>query len=54
MRLSEKFPVAFSKFVATLSVEDQVWVRHLRSLHGMEKHKPSEWRTLLDAVKSAG
>jgi hypothetical protein len=52
MRLSDDFPVAFDRFTASLAVSDQVWVTHLRMLHGAEKHRPSEWRALLDAVKS--
>lgn len=51
MRVSDDFPIAFLRFVATLATEDKVWITHMRMLHGTEKHRPSEWQAILDKMK---
>ena len=50
----KEFPTSFQRFSQTVPVgsPDHVMLGPLRALHGDEKHTPTEWRALMQALKA--
>lgn len=49
---SDEFPIAFKTFAQTLlGTEDEVWIRLLNNVAGLEKLKFSEWCARLKSLK---